>query len=95
MVASTVAVIIEPSKDRDSMTMRQQETNNVNQHSNEELIEPNAENHYNVARSDLPLSCPMPGMKLWNSHPRVYLPVEEEGTSACPYCGASYTLLND
>ena len=26
--------------------------------------------------ADLPLSCPMPGMYLWNSHPRVYLPIE-------------------
>ena len=28
---------------------------------------------------DLPLSCPMPGMYLWNSHPKVYLPVEVTG----------------
>ena len=27
----------------------------------------NAENRYEVTRSDLPLSCPMPGMALWNS----------------------------
>ncbi len=37
------------------------------------LIQPNAENHYHVTRADLPLSCPMPGMYLWNSHPKVYL----------------------
>jgi uncharacterized Zn-finger protein len=41
------------------------------------------------------LSCPMPGMYLWNSHPRVYLPVEEEGTSMCPYCGALFTLVSE
>lgn len=58
------------------------------------LIQPNAENKYTVMSSDLPLSCPMPGMYLWNSHPRVYLPVEEEGTSKCPYCGALYSLVN-
>ena len=58
----------------------------------EHLIQPNAENRYTVKRSDLPLSCPMPGMYLWNSHPKVYLPVEKEGTSKCPYCGALYTL---
>jgi uncharacterized Zn-finger protein len=56
------------------------------------LIQPNAENKYTVVRSDLPLSCPMPGMYLWNSHPKVYLPVEKEGTSKCPYCGAVYAL---
>ena len=57
-----------------------------------DLIQPNAENKYTVVRSDLPLSCPMPGMYLWNSHPKVYLPVEKEGTSKCPYCGALYSL---
>ena len=58
----------------------------------EKLIQPNAENQYNVTRADLPLSCPMPGMYLWNSHPKVYLPIEAEGTAKCPYCGATYEL---
>jgi uncharacterized Zn-finger protein len=31
-------------------------------------------------------------MKLWNSHPRVYLPIEPSGWAKCPYCGAEYTL---
>lgn len=56
------------------------------------LIQPNAENLYQVTREDLPLSCPMPGMYLWNSHPRVYLPIEETGEAKCPYCGAAYKL---
>ena len=56
------------------------------------LVQPNAENRYAVTRKDLPLSCPMPGMYLWNSHPRVYLPVEKTGTAKCPYCGADYVL---
>jgi uncharacterized Zn-finger protein len=55
-------------------------------------IMPNAENRYRVTRADLPLSCPMPGMSLWNSHPKVYLPVEETGEAKCPYCGATFTL---
>jgi len=42
-------------------------------------IEPNAQNHYEVNTGDLPLSCPMPGMSLWNSHPKVYLPIEKTG----------------
>lgn len=58
----------------------------------EELIEPNAENRYEVSTADLPLSCPMPGMQLWNSHPRVYLPVEQRGEAKCPYCGADFVL---
>ena len=61
--------------------------------SNEALIQPNAENLYNVTRADLPLSCPMPGMYLWNSHPKVYLPIEAEGVAKCPYCGASFALV--
>ena len=56
-------------------------------------IPANARNHYQVTRADLPLSCPMPGMALWNSHPRVYLPVEDTGTAKCPYCGAEYELV--
>ena len=59
------------------------------------LIEPNAENRYTVSRADLPLSCPMPGMYLWNSHPKVYLAIEETGEVKCPYCGAHYALEDD
>jgi uncharacterized Zn-finger protein len=56
-------------------------------------IQPNAKNAYTVSRKDLPLHCPMPGMSLWNSHPRVFIPVEDNGGKAkCPYCGAVYTL---
>ena len=35
----------------------------------------------------------MPGMYLWNSHPKVYLPIEDTGEAKCPYCGASYELI--
>jgi uncharacterized Zn-finger protein len=34
----------------------------------------------------------MDGMSLWDSHPRVYLAIEETGTAKCPYCGAEFTL---
>ncbi len=55
----------------------------------------NAQTTYEVRRADLPLSCPMPSMALWNSHPRVYLPIEAEGgRSQCPYCGAMYVLID-
>ena len=57
------------------------------------LVEPNAENRYEVTRKDLPLSCPMPGMSLWNSHPKVYLPIEKTGIAKCPYCGTDYSLI--
>ena len=45
-----------------------------------------------VAHKDLPLHCPMPGMSLWNSHPRVFLPIEVSGEERCPYCGPVYVL---
>ena len=61
----------------------------------EPLIHPKAEHHYVVSRSDLPLSCPMPGMSLWNSHPKVFLPIEKSGEAKCPYCGATYELGED
>ena len=55
----------------------------------------NAQQRYEVHRSDLPLSCPLPSMALWNSHPRVYLPIETEGgQSDCPYCGAHFVLVD-
>jgi uncharacterized Zn-finger protein len=52
----------------------------------------NTQNRYEVTRADLPLSCPMPNMAVWNSHPKVYLPVEATGEARCPYCGALYVL---
>ena len=55
-------------------------------------IEPNAQNRYEETRTDLPLHCPLDGMSLWNSHPRVFLPIEETGKAKCPYCGAEYEL---
>jgi len=56
------------------------------------LVQANAQNQYDVTHAELPLSCPMPGMSLWNSHPKVYLAVEATGSAKCPYCGAVYTL---
>ena len=45
----------------------------------ENLTAANAERVYNVTRADLPLHCPQPSMYLWNSHPKVYLPIEATG----------------
>ena len=60
--------------------------------STQEKVEANAEQRYTVTRADLPLHCPMDNMPLWNSHPKVYLPIEATGEAKCPYCGAVYVL---
>jgi uncharacterized Zn-finger protein len=59
------------------------------------LETPNAESVYRVRRADLPLHCPLPRMYLWNSHPKVYLPIEATGEAKCPYCSSSYVLVAD
>ena len=61
---------------------------------NENLEQANAQVRYQVNIDDIPLSCPMPEMYLWNSHPKVYLPIEETGEAKCPYCGSEYYLTN-
>lgn len=50
--------------------------------------------HYEVTRKNLPLSCPLPEMTLWEAHPRVYLPIEETGRATCPYCSAEFVLID-
>lgn len=47
---------------------------------------------YEVTDKDLPLCCPMPNQRLWDAHPRVYLPIENTGRATCPYCDAEYIL---
>lgn len=47
-----------------------------------------------VTEKDLPLSCPMDDMVLWNAHPKVYLPIEESNEEVCPYCGTQFVLKN-
>jgi uncharacterized Zn-finger protein len=60
----------------------------------ENLAAPNAEQVYTVTPDDLPLQCPLPEMYLWNSHPKVYLPIESTGEAKCPDCSASYRLVS-
>jgi len=59
---------------------------------NREGKTPNDRRSYEISRQQLPLHCPLPDMSLWNSHPRVYLPIEETGAAKCPYCGTEFTL---
>ena len=65
----------------------------TNENLQERLQKPNAQRVYDVTEADLPLHCPSDEMSLWDSHPRVYLPIEENGGKVtCPYCGAEYRL---
>lgn len=48
--------------------------------------------YYEISAKNLPLSCPLKNSSLWDSHPRVYLPITKTGHVACPYCGTEYTL---
>lgn len=57
-------------------------------------VMPNTQTTYEVSRADLPVSCPLPNMMVWNSHPKVYLPIEATGKAKCPYCGANFVLVN-
>ena len=57
---------------------------------------PNATQRFEISRKDLPLHCPLPGTSLWDSHPRVYIPIEdtEDGRMICPYCSTEYVLID-
>ncbi len=59
----------------------------------QDFTTPNAQTAIEVKTSDLPIHCPLEGSSLWNSHPRVFIPVEENGGEAkCPYCGTIFKL---
>lgn len=49
---------------------------------------------YEITEADLPLSCPQSDERVWDAHPRVYLPIEETESKEyrCPYCSAEYIL---
>lgn len=59
------------------------------------LKKANTESHYKITCKDLPLSCPGKQMRVWDAHPKVYLPIKAEAGAAvaCPYCGAKYTFV--
>ena len=48
-----------------------------------------------VTAQDLPLHCPQPAVKLWDTPPRVFLDVARTGHAQCPYCGTRYELKGD
>ena len=48
-----------------------------------------------VTAADMPLHCPTPAMKLWNAHPRVFIPVDKLGEARCPYCSTLYKFTGE
>lgn len=46
-------------------------------------------------RPDQVACCPLLDQRLWDAHPRVYLPIEETGFAECPYCDAEFQLKSD
>jgi len=48
-----------------------------------------------VTRDSLPMHCPLPDAPLWDSHPRVYIPLEDSPEATCPYCGTVFRLVDD
>lgn len=64
------------------------------QQSSEQRVTSNMERRYTVSEKDLPVSCPLPWTVRWNSHPRVYLPLEPGTDATCPYCGAVFSLAS-
>ncbi len=48
-----------------------------------------------VTAKDLPLTCPMPDMALWNAHPKVVIGFSKGNETRCPYCGTLYRLTGE
>jgi len=46
-----------------------------------------------VTKDELPMHCPAPDSDLWNSHPRVFIPLEDTPEASCSYCGTIYKLV--
>lgn len=49
-----------------------------------------AHNTCTISEQDLPLSCPMDGQRVWDGHPKVYLPITQGQAVVCPYCETEY-----
>jgi uncharacterized Zn-finger protein len=56
-------------------------------------LKQNTQRLIEISAKDLPLRCPMPDMSKWNSHPRVFLALDDNGEAICPYCSTRYKLV--
>jgi len=46
-----------------------------------------------VTKDELPMHCPAPGSALWDSHPRVFIALQDSPEASCSYCGTVYKLV--
>jgi uncharacterized Zn-finger protein len=58
------------------------------------LRTPNDQHRYEVTAADDPLHCPLPDTSLWDSHPRIYIPLDANGFGKCLYCGAEFVKVD-
>ncbi|MFK7854528.1 MAG: zinc-finger domain-containing protein [Granulosicoccus sp.] len=57
------------------------------------MQQPNTQMLVEVTPDELPMHCPTPGSSLWNSHPRVFIPLDDAPEAVCPYCGTLFRLV--
>jgi len=60
---------------------------------NDQNQQPDQTDVVTIKKSELPAYCPTESMDLYGSHPRVYIPLEENKQSNCPYCGTRFVLV--
>ncbi len=41
------------------------------------------------------MHCPAPGSALWDSHPRVFIALQDSPEASCSYCGTVYKLVEN
>ena len=59
------------------------------------MHQPNSETLVEVTRDELPIHCPTPDSSLWDSHPRVFIPLNDSPEAKCSYCGTVYRLVKE
>ena len=59
------------------------------------MHQPNSQTLVEVTRDELPSHCPTPDSSLWNSHPRVFIPLDDSPEAKCSYCGTVYRLVEN
>jgi uncharacterized Zn-finger protein len=75
--------------------VNQKNTINGSHMSNELEVEAlkNNKNVIEIARGNLPASCPPHSTQTWDLHPRVVLAFDDNDKAQCPYCGAQYLIV--